>query len=48
LAGTIIATRPYRGTSIDISSLSPGVYTLSSLNAKGVTHRLLMFIIPDR
>jgi uncharacterized lipoprotein YddW (UPF0748 family) len=44
IAGTITAMRPYTGTAIDIKELSNGFYTVSSINAKGVTHKLGNFI----
>nr|WP_315347330.1 family 10 glycosylhydrolase [Hoylesella enoeca] len=40
LQGAIIATRPYRGVSIDIRDLPAGIYVIRSLNAQGVSHRL--------
>ena len=40
LQGAIIATRSYRGVSIDIRDLPAGIYVIRSLNAQGVSHRL--------
>lgn len=46
LPGTVVATRPFRrGSAIDISTIPDGVYTLRSLNRKGITHRLGQFLI---
>ena len=45
LQGTVVATRPFRGKTIDISTIPDGVYSLRSLNKKGVTHQLGRFII---
>lgn len=44
IAGTISLVRPYHSTNVDIRTLKSGVYTVSSLNAKGITHRLGTFI----
>lgn len=45
LQGSIIATRHYRGSSIDISDISEGMYILRSLGRKGKPHRMGFFII---
>lgn len=45
MTGTITATKPYTGKSIDISKVPDGMYILKTLNRKGVTHRLGHFII---
>lgn len=45
LSGRNIATRPYKGYNADISELPDGCYTIYSLNAKGITHRLGFTII---
>jgi uncharacterized lipoprotein YddW (UPF0748 family) len=44
IAGTITAVLPYNSNTVNITNISSGVYTVSSLNEKGVTHRLGMFI----
>ncbi len=44
MAGNIVATMPY-STALDIHSIPEGVYTIHSLNRKGRTHRLGLFII---
>ena len=44
IIGKVTAVRPYEGTNIDIHAIKDGVYYVSSLNAKGVFHRLGMFI----
>ena len=44
IIGKIITVYPYNGTNIDIHTIKAGVYYVSSLNAKGVSHRLGMFI----
>lgn len=43
LQGTMVDTRTYQGTSVDISRLPDGHYILKSLGKKGVTHRLGYF-----
>ena len=43
LQGTLVATRPWRGTKTDVSTLPEGFYQLRSLGRKGVTHRLGFF-----
>ena len=50
LQGCAIAVRPYqRGAStISIKTLPDGIYTLRSLNRKGVSHRLGTFIKKTR
>lgn len=48
LQGHIVATRPYKGTTADVSSLPEGMYVLRSLGRKGVTHRLGYFVIRRR
>ena len=50
LQGCVIAVRPYqRGAStISIKALPDGIYTLRSLNRKGVSHRLGTFIKKTR
>ena len=47
LQGIAVAMLPYRAadTKADIRSVKEGTYTLRSLNHKGVSHRLGMFII---
>ena len=45
LQGGLIATRPYKGSHVDISPLRDGFYVLKSLNGKGITHRLGLFAI---
>lgn len=45
LQGHIVATRPYKGTTADVSRLPEGMYVLRSLGRKGVTHRLGYFVI---
>lgn len=45
LPGTIVATLPYKGTHADIRGIQDGIYTIHSLNRKGVTHRLGFIII---
>ena len=44
IIGKITKVSPYNGTKIDIQSIQDGVYYISSLNVKGVSHRLGMFI----
>lgn len=48
LQGHIVATRPYKGTTADVSRLPEGMYVLRSLGRKGVTHRLGYFVIRRR
>ena len=43
--GTVITTRPYRGKRADIRAIPDGIYTLRSVNKKGVTHRVGMVYI---
>lgn len=45
LQGHIVATRPYKGSTTDVSRLPEGMYMLRSLGRKGVSHRLGHFII---
>ncbi len=45
LQGSIVATRTYRGTHVEVGSLPNGYYVLRSLGRKGVTHRLGFFKI---
>jgi hypothetical protein len=45
LQGQILASRPYQGKAIDVSDIANGIYTLYSLNSRGITHRLGTFII---
>lgn len=45
LQGHIVATRPYKGSTTDVSRLPEGMYVLRSLGSKGVSHRLGHFII---
>ena len=45
IAGQMVATRPWTGNTVSISRLPEGVYTVRSINAKHVTHRLGTFII---
>ena len=45
LQGTLVATRPWRGNQIDVSTLPEGFYQLRSLGRKGITHRLGFFQI---
>lgn len=48
LQGSLIATRPWRGQSVDVSRLPEGFYQLRSLGRKGVTHRLGFFKVKRR
>ncbi len=48
LQGSLIATRPWRGQSVDVSHLPEGFYQLRSLGRKGVTHRLGFFKVKRR
>lgn len=48
LQGHIVATRPYKGTTADVSRLPEGMYVLRSLGRKGVTHMLGYFVIRRR
>jgi hypothetical protein len=45
MAGNVITTRPYRGKRADIRTIPDGIYTLRSVNKKGVTHRVGMVYI---
>lgn len=45
LQGHIVATRPYKGSTTDVSRLPEGMYVLRSLGRKGVSHQLGHFII---
>ena len=45
MAGNVITTRPYRGKRADIRAIPDGIYTLRSVNKKGVTHRVGMVYI---
>lgn len=45
LQGHIVTTRPYKGSTTDVSRLPEGMYVLRSLGSKGVSHRLGHFII---
>lgn len=44
MQGRMLTTRLYQGTSINIKNLPDGMYTLRSLNKRGVSHRLGHFI----
>ena len=50
LQGCAIAVRPYQrdASTISIKALPDGIYTLRSLNRKGVSHRLGTFIKKTR
>ncbi|MBQ6210881.1 MAG: family 10 glycosylhydrolase [Prevotella sp.] len=45
LQGKLIAMRPYRGKTADVSQVREGFYVLRSVNKKGKTHRLGFFQI---
>ena len=45
LQGTVVAVRPYAGTTLDVNRLNNGLYILRSLGRKGRTHRLGFFMI---
>lgn len=45
MQGNIVALRPYRGTTADISVIPEGMYVMKSLGKKGITHRIGYFII---
>lgn len=45
MAGNVITTRPFRGKRADIRAIPDGIYTIRSVNKKGVTHRLGMVYI---
>lgn len=45
LVGTISGVFPYKNGHADIGELQPGSYTVYSLNAKGVTHRLCFLTV---
>lgn len=45
MQGVMIATRQYSGTSVSISSLPDGMYSVRTLGKKGVSHRLGFFMI---
>ena len=45
LQGQILTSRPYQGKAINVSDIANGIYTLYSLNSRGITHRLGTFII---
>lgn len=47
LQGTVIATLPYSGPRLRISSLPAGCYWLRSLNRRGVSHRLGYFEVKN-
>lgn len=44
LQGRMLATRPYRDTKADITTLPDGMYIVRSINRRGVAHRLGHFI----
>ena len=45
IQGSLVATKAYRGKTLDVSSIPEGYYMLKSLGRKGVTHRLGFFMI---
>ena len=45
LQGKMIALKPYRGKTANVSDVKEGFYVLKSLNKKGKTHRLGFFMI---
>jgi uncharacterized lipoprotein YddW (UPF0748 family) len=45
LQGTPVKTYPYNKATIDIRNIREGIYYAKSLNSKGITHKLGMFII---
>ncbi len=45
LQGTIMATLPLTGNTLNIQSLPEGAYQVRSLGKKGITHRLGMFTV---
>ncbi len=45
IQGSLLATKAYRGKTLDVSSIPEGYYMLKSLGRKGVTHRLGFFMI---
>ena len=45
LQGTVVAVRPYTGTTLDVNRLNNGLYILRSLGRKGRTHRLGFFMV---
>lgn len=45
LQGSIIDTRPYRTTGVNISGIPNGIYMVRSLDRKGRTHRLGYFVL---
>ncbi len=45
ISGVVIATRSYSSNIVNISKLPEGVYTVRSINKKGITHRIGNFII---
>ena len=45
IQGTPVKTYPYNKVSIDIRNIREGIYYAKSLNSKGITHKLGMFII---
>ena len=48
LQGKLVALRPYRGKTADVSQMSEGFYVLRSVNRKGKTHRLGFFQVKRR
>lgn len=45
MQGVVVATRHYNSTSVSISSLPDGMYSIRTLGKKGVSHRLGFFMI---
>ena len=45
MQGRLVRTLRRRGTMVDVSSLPDGMYCLRSINRKGKTHRLGMFMV---
>lgn len=45
ISGVVIATRSYSSNIVNISKLPEGVYTVRSINKRGITHRIGNFII---
>ena len=43
--GVSVASWKYTSGCVDISHLQPGIYTLRSINKKGVTHKVGVFAI---
>ncbi len=48
LTGTVVATFRQHGNSIDVSRIANGMYTLRTLNRKGISHRLGYFVVKRR